>query len=82
MFDLPFTNAIDLVNNRSYPMPYRVGGASVAKFIMQFVITRWGGSTFEVEWMQSMIARQRAQTPGFAQIFDSAPIITGPDISA
>ena len=82
MLGLPFTQAIDLVNDQNYPMPYRVGAASVVKLIRHQVVVRWGGSTYEVEWMNSMIARQRVETPGFAQIYDSAPIINAFDGSA
>ena len=82
LLDQPFTVLIDLVNNHSFPLPYRVGAASVAKLVTYQVVTRWGGSTFEVEWQNSMVARQIAGTPGFAQIWYGAPIITGFDVSA
>ena len=82
LLDQPFTVLIDLVNNHSFPLPYRVGAASVGKLVMHQVFVRWGGSTFEQEWQLSMVARQKVETPGFAQIWNEAPIITGFDVSA
>lgn len=83
MLSLPFTVAIDMVNNVSFPMPYRVGAASVVKLIQQLTLTRYGGSIYiGTAWMLGMISRQMVQTPGFAEIYNSAPIITGNEISA
>ena len=81
MLDLPFTNAIDLVNNQSYPMPYRIGAASVAKLVLYQALIRFGGYNHNIEWMLKMISRQQSQTPGFAAIYASAPLISGFDIS-
>lgn len=82
ILSLPFTQAVDVINNQIYPIEVRTAAASVVKLIRQKVVTRWGGSTFEVEWMDSMIARQRAEISEFAQIYDDAPIISGTEISA
>jgi hypothetical protein len=83
MLDLPFTMAIDMVNNVNLSMPYRVGAAAVVKLIMQLTLTRYGGSLIiGTAWMVSMVQRQMDETPGFAAIYNSAPIITGDEISA
>jgi hypothetical protein len=81
MLELPFTNAIDLVNDINYPLPYRVGGASVAKLIITQTTIHYGGTYIGNAWMLSMVQRQMVETPGFAQIYNAAPIISGTDIS-
>jgi hypothetical protein len=83
MLKLPFTMAIDMINDVNFPMPYRIGAASVAKLIQQLTLNRYGGSAvIGTAWMTSMVERQMTQTPGFAAIYNSAPIIEGFDPSA
>ena len=83
MYNLPFSNAIDMVNNASFSQEYRIGAAAIAKRIQQQVLTRWGGSALiGTAWMTAMVDRQMAQTPGFATLYNAAPIAPGMDNSA
>lgn len=72
--DLPFTQLIDLVNNQSYPLESRTRAASQAKLLIQKAINKHCGSLIGVGWMQAMVARQIAESPVFAQIWNDAPI--------
>ena len=81
LLSLPFTNLIDLVNNSSYPTNYRIGAASVAKLVLYQAFIRFGGYKHNIEWMLTMITRQQNQTPGFAGIYNPAPLIMGFGIS-
>ena len=80
---LPFTQLIDIINDVNYPLPIRINAASVAKLLQTTTLNRYGGNVnIGIAWMVSMIERQMAQTPGFAQIYNEAPIICGPEYSA
>ena len=80
---LPFTQLIDIINDVNYPLDIRINAASVAKLLQTLTLNHYGGSAIiGTVWMTSMIERQMAQTPGFAQIYNEAPIISGPEYSA
>jgi hypothetical protein len=78
MLLLPFTQAIDMISDTNFPMPYRVGAASCAKLIISQSATYYG-SVLQIDqaWMVSMVNRLIAGSSEFAQIWNSAPIISG-----
>jgi len=80
---LPFTQLIDIINDVNYPLPIRINAASVAKLLQTLSLNHYGGNAnIGTAWMTSMVERQMAQTPGFALIYNEAPIISGPEYSA
>jgi hypothetical protein len=80
---LPFTQLIDIINDVNYPLPIRINAASVAKRLQTLSLRHLGGNAITgTPWMVNMIERQMAQTSGFAQIYNEAPIIHGPEYSA
>ena len=72
------TQAIDMISDTNFPMPYRVGAASCAKLIISQSATYYG-SVLQIDqaWMVSMVNRLIAGSSEFAQIWNSAPIISG-----
>ena len=80
---LPFTQLIDIINDTNYPLPIRINAASVAKLLQTLTLNHYGGNVnIGTAWMVAMVERQMQQTPGFALIYNEAPIISGPEYSA
>jgi hypothetical protein len=87
MSKLGFTDQIDLINDANYAMPYRVGAAALVKMQVTYRIylnnTRAYGQAHywnnpNPQWQIDMVARQSAQTEGFAAIYASAPLLPNP----
>ena len=80
---LPFTQLIDIINDVNYPLDIRINAASVAKLLQTLTLNHYGGNVnIGTAWMVAMVERQMQQTPGFALIYNEAPIISGPEYSA
>lgn len=92
MYRTGFTEQVDGVNDINLPMPYRVGFAALVKMQVTYSIYlhNRGANTpgqpnvnhiwknFNSQWQQVMVARQQAQTTGFAAIYASAPLLPNP----
>jgi len=71
---IPFTQLVDIVNNGNFPLDYRIKAAALAKQAIQKQLAFDGGRVDgNAKCMFSMVAREKAQTPGFATIYDQAP---------
>jgi hypothetical protein len=87
MSKLGFTDQIDLINDANYAMPYRVGAAALVKMQVTYRIYlnntgAYGQAHYwnnpNPQWQIDMVARQSAQTEGFAAIYASAPLLPNP----
>ena len=81
MNELPFTQQIDLINGRNYPLSIRIGAAVLVKMQVTYgIYLNYGPiqNNPNPGWQIAMVGRQQAQTPGFATIYASAPLLPNP----
>jgi len=90
MWVTPFTGQIDGINDANVPMTIRVGFAALVKMQVTYSIyLHYKGADSPTShahiwnnpnpgWQIAMVGRQQAQTPGFAAIYASAPLLPNP----